>query len=56
MMTPRPIKRVLPETTILVMTGYTEEAYRRLALAGGGDGLLDKGALVTDLLPAMRDT
>jgi DNA-binding NarL/FixJ family response regulator len=52
----RRIKQELPETKIILMTAYPGEANRRLAFVGGADGFLDKTALVTDLLPAIRDT
>jgi CheY-like chemotaxis protein len=51
----RRIKQELPETKIILMTAYPGEANRRLAFVGGADGFLDKTALVTDLLPAIRD-
>jgi len=51
----RRIKQELPETKIILMTAYPGEANRRLAFVGGADGFLDKTALVTDLLPAVRD-
>ena len=51
----RRIKQELPDTKIILMTAYTGEANRRLAFVGGADGFLDKTALVTDLLPAIRD-
>jgi two-component system, NarL family, response regulator LiaR len=51
----RRIKQELPDTKIILMTGYTGEANRRLAFLGGADGFLDKTTLVIDLLPAIRD-
>ena len=51
----RRIKQELPDTKIILMTGYTGKANRRLAFLGGADGFLDKTALVADLLPAIRD-
>jgi len=51
----RRIKQELPDTKIILMTAYTGEANRRLAFVGGADGFLDKTALVTDLLPSVRD-
>lgn len=51
----RRIKQELPDTRIILMTAYPGEANRRLAFVGGADGFLDKTALVTDLLPAIRD-
>ena len=51
----RRIKQELPETKIVLMTAYPGEANRRLAFVGGADGFLDKTALLTDLLPAIRD-
>ena len=51
----RRIKQELPDTKIILMTAYPGEANRRLAFVGDADGFLDKTALVTDLLPAIRD-
>ena len=51
----RRIKQELPDTKIILMTGYTGKANRRLAFLGGADGFLDKTTLVIDLLPAIRD-
>ena len=51
----RRIKQELPDTKIILMTAYPGEANRQLAFVGGADGFLDKTALVTDLLPAIRD-
>ena len=51
----RRIKQELPDTKIILMTGYPGDANRRLAYMGGADGFLDKTALVTELLPAIRD-
>jgi CheY-like chemotaxis protein len=51
----RRIKQELPDTKIILMTGYTGEANRRLAFLGGADGFLDKTALAIDLPPAIHD-
>jgi CheY-like chemotaxis protein len=51
----RRLKQALPATKIVLMTAYTEDVNRRLALIGGADAFLDKMALVTELLPAIRD-
>jgi len=51
----RRIKQKLPDTKIILMTGHTGEANRRLAFLGSADVFLDKTALVIDLLPAIRD-
>ena len=50
----RRIKHELPTTKIVLMTSYPGEANRRLAFVAGADGFLDKAALVTGLLPAVR--
>ncbi len=50
----RRIKHELPTTKIVLMTSYPGEANRRLAYVAGADGFLDKAALVTGLLPAIR--
>jgi len=51
----RRIKQELPDTKVILMTAYAGDANRRLAFMGGADSFLDKTALITDLLPAIRD-
>ena len=51
----RRIKRELPDTKMILMSAYPTEANKRLALVGGADGFLDKTALASELLPAIRD-
>jgi DNA-binding NarL/FixJ family response regulator len=51
----RCIKEELPGTKVIVMTSYTEDTYRRLALVGGADGFVSKDVLARDLLPAIRE-
>jgi DNA-binding NarL/FixJ family response regulator len=50
----RRIKHELPRTKIILMTSYPGEANRRLAFVAGADAFLDKAALITGLLPAIR--
>jgi DNA-binding NarL/FixJ family response regulator len=51
----RRIKEELPGTKVIVMTSYTEDTYRHLALVGGADGFVSKDVLARDLLPPIRE-
>ena len=51
----RRVKTQLPDTKIVLMTAYTGDANRRLASVSGADGFLDKTALITEFVPAIRD-
>jgi DNA-binding NarL/FixJ family response regulator len=51
----RRIRQVLPETRILLMSSYTEDAYRLMASDSGADVFVSKQVMTTSLLPAIRD-
>ena len=51
----RRIKEERPQTKVIVMTSYTDESYRRLALMGGADAFLNKSVLARDLLSTIRE-
>ena len=51
----RRIRQVLPETRILLMSSYTEDAYRLMASDSGADAFVSKQVITTSLLPAIRD-
>ncbi len=48
------LRAILPEAKIIVMTLHNQAPYRQAALAAGADEFVDKVALSTDLLPAIR--
>jgi NarL family two-component system response regulator LiaR len=50
----RRIKTARPETTVIIVTVHTEDAYRRAAADGGADAFLVKKTLMTALLPMLR--
>ena len=47
-------KAECPETKVIIVTVYDEDAYRQAAEANGADAFLLKKSLVTDLLPTIR--
>ncbi len=49
------IKAECPETKIIILTIHKEEAYREAAMESGADAFLDKHAILTDLVPTVRD-
>ena len=51
----RRIKQERPQTKILLMSAYTEDTYRRIALVSGADGFVNKNLIRTGLLPAIRE-
>jgi len=51
----RRIKEERPQTKILLMSAYTEDTYRRIALVSGADGFVNKNLIRTGLLPAIRE-
>jgi DNA-binding NarL/FixJ family response regulator len=51
----RQIRQILPETRILLMSSYTEDAYRLMASDSGADAFVSKQVITTSLLPAIRD-
>jgi two-component system response regulator YesN len=51
----RIVKRELPLTKIILMSSYTEDAYRLMASDSGADAFVSKQVITTSLLPAIRD-
>ncbi len=51
----RRIRQQLPQTMIVVMSSYTEEAYRHMASDSGADVFISKSVIMSSLLPAIRD-
>src|SRR5258705_7769383 len=51
----RPIRQELPQTLIVLMSSYTEDAYRLLAPDSGADAVVSKQVLPSRLLSAIRD-
>ncbi len=48
------LRAILPTAGIIVMTLHNQAPYRQAALAAGADEFVDKAALSTELLPAIR--
>ena len=48
------IKEERPQTQVVIMTTYTEDAYRQAAVDSGADAFLYKKTLVATLLPTLR--
>ena len=51
----RRIRQELPPTTIILMSSFTEDAYRLMASDSGADAFVQKGVIYDALLPAIRD-
>jgi DNA-binding NarL/FixJ family response regulator len=51
----RRIRQELPQTTIILMSSHTEDAYRLLASDSGADAFVNKGVIFEALVPAIRD-
>ncbi len=51
----RRIRQELPQTKIIQMSSYTEDAYRLMASDSGADAFVSKQVIATSLLPAIRD-
>ncbi len=50
-----PLLRILfPETRVIALTLNDSETYRKAVLAAGGDDLVSKAKMNTDLMPALR--
>ena len=49
------IKAERPETKIIILTIHQDQAYREAAMESGADAFLDKRAMLTDLVPTVRD-
>ena len=51
----RSIRQELPKTKIILMSSYTEDAYRLMASNSGADAFVSKRVINDALLPAIRD-
>jgi DNA-binding NarL/FixJ family response regulator len=51
----RRIRQELPPTTIILISSFTEDAYRLMASDSGADAFVQKGVIYDALLPAIRD-
>ena len=51
----RHIRQELPRTKIILMSSYTEDAYRLMASDSGADVFVNKHVIMSALLPAIRD-
>jgi len=51
----RRIRHELPQTIIILMSSYAEDAYRLLASDSGADAFVSKQVLPSSLLSAIRD-
>ena len=51
----RRIRQELPQTKIILMSSYTEDAYRLMASDSGADAFVSKQVINSSLLPAIRD-
>jgi len=45
----------LPQTTVILMSSYTEDAYRFMASDSGADVFVSKQVIMDGLMPAVRD-
>jgi len=51
----RRIRQELPDTKVILISSYTEDAYRLMASDSGADVFVSKQVITTMLLPAIRD-
>jgi DNA-binding NarL/FixJ family response regulator len=51
----RLIRQELPHTKVILMSSYTEDAYRLMASDSGADAFVNKQVITSSLLPAIRD-
>lgn len=49
------IRQELPQTRIILLSSYPEDAYRLMASDSGADAFVSKRVLFDNLLPAIRD-
>ena len=49
------IRQELPETKVVLMSSYTEDAYRLMASDSGADAFVSKLVMTHALVPAVRD-
>ena len=51
----RRIRQELPDTKVILISSYTEDAYRLMVSDSGADVFVSKQVITTTLLPAIRD-
>lgn len=51
----RRIRDELPQTQVILMSSYTEDAYRLMASDSGADAFVNKRVISSGLVPAVRD-
>jgi DNA-binding NarL/FixJ family response regulator len=51
----RRIRQELPQTKVILMSTYTEDAYRLMASDSGADAYVNKRVIFEALAPAIRD-
>jgi DNA-binding NarL/FixJ family response regulator len=51
----RRIRQELPDTKVILISSYTEDAYRLMVSDSGADVFVSKQVITTMLLPAIRD-
>lgn len=51
----RYIRDELPQAAVILMSSYTEDAYRMMASDSGADAFVSKQVITTSLLPAVND-
>jgi DNA-binding NarL/FixJ family response regulator len=51
----RRIRQALPDTRVILISSYTEDAYRLMVSDSGADVFVSKQVMTTTLLPAIRD-
>jgi DNA-binding NarL/FixJ family response regulator len=51
----RRIREELPQTRVILMSSYTEDAYRLMASDSGADVFVSKRVIATTLVPAIHD-
>ena len=49
------IRQELPQTRVILMSSFTEDAYRLMASDSGADAFVSKQVIFDNLLPAIRD-
>lgn len=51
----RRIRQELPETKVILISSYTEDAYRLMVSDSGADVFVSKQVITSTLVPALRD-
>ena len=51
----RRIRQELPDTKVILISSYTEDAYRLMVSDSGADAFVSKRVIFDSLLPAIRD-